>query len=312
MSRISFSFLITTYNQEKFIKEALESALNQDYQDIEIIVCDDVSHDGTVSIAQQIADSYHGPIRIVIHRNDVNLKPAANFHQAALLARNEWLVMASGDDISMPQRASKLAEAIQKHPEALAFTSNFEYIDGNGCTNGLSNPTDVYLHGAAFCWHRSVILDFPPPPPDIILEDIGFYPRIFMLGGTCVLLPDVLVRYRLHDTNISGTGGQTAFSVRKTQHRFANIIRRCTENQLNELEYLSKTHTISRKEDIQKYLKLVLEENASDDKVYSEAVDVMGSSVLRQLKYIFIPGAHVAITSMTARLKCVLQSWKTG
>ena len=125
------SFLMITYNQEKTIEQALKSALAQDYPNLEIVICDDCSKDRTFEIASKIAAEYHGPFKIILQRNDPNLGIGANFHKAFTLATGEWLFMAAGDDISTPDRCRAVADGIRQFPNALAFGSNYEIIDGD-------------------------------------------------------------------------------------------------------------------------------------------------------------------------------------
>ena len=68
-----FSFLMITYNQEQYIADALNSALAQDYPNLEIIVSDDCSSDQTFAIATDIASNYRGPHKITLNRNEPNL-----------------------------------------------------------------------------------------------------------------------------------------------------------------------------------------------------------------------------------------------
>ena len=68
------SIAMTTYNGEKYIKQQLDSILNQTYTDIELIICDDCSVDGTYGILLEYKNQY--PDKFVILRNKVNSKLA--------------------------------------------------------------------------------------------------------------------------------------------------------------------------------------------------------------------------------------------
>ena len=85
------SFLMICYNQELYVREALTSVLQQDLADeqLEIIVSDDCSQDKTYAIVQEVASSYHGPHRLILHRNDHNVGIGANFYQAYTLAQGD-------------------------------------------------------------------------------------------------------------------------------------------------------------------------------------------------------------------------------
>src|SRR5512138_1410799 len=111
MSRPRVSFMIWCYNQELYIREALEGALSQDYTPLEIIVSDDTSTDSTFDIVQEVAASYRGPHKLVLSRNRQNLGIGGNVNRAVSLCHGELIVMAGGDDISLPHRTSKIVEA---------------------------------------------------------------------------------------------------------------------------------------------------------------------------------------------------------
>ena len=165
------SFLMITYNQEKTIEQALKSALAQDYPNLEIIVCDDCSKDRTFEIATKIAADYHGPFKIILHRNDPNLGIGANFHKAFTLASGEWLFMAAGDDVSTPDRCRTIANGIRQYPDAFAFGSNYEVIDGDSKRIGFSRPEQLLGPGAVIAWHRSVFTSFAPLGKELKVED---------------------------------------------------------------------------------------------------------------------------------------------
>ena len=88
------SIMIPTYGQEQYIVEAVNSACNQDYENLEIIVSDDCSPDQTEEVIKNIKDN-----RIVYHRNKSNLGRVGNYHNTAHnLASGKWAINLDGDD----------------------------------------------------------------------------------------------------------------------------------------------------------------------------------------------------------------------
>ena len=67
------SFAVIAYNQERFIREAIEGAFAQTYEPLEIILSDDCSPDRTFDIMQEMAAAYDGPHKVVLNRNEPNL-----------------------------------------------------------------------------------------------------------------------------------------------------------------------------------------------------------------------------------------------
>lgn len=87
--------MIPTYNQEKYIAEAIESALGQDYPNLEIIVSDDCSVDNTKNIVK----NYLPDKRIKYVQNEINLGRVGNYHNTLYHhATGEWVINLDGDD----------------------------------------------------------------------------------------------------------------------------------------------------------------------------------------------------------------------
>ena len=102
---MTVSILITTYNSEKFLKTCLESALQQDYPDTEIITVDNASSDGT----RAVLHGFEPRIRVIF--NDTNLGFAAGQNQAIAQAGGDWLFSLNPDVILKPDFLSTLVAA---------------------------------------------------------------------------------------------------------------------------------------------------------------------------------------------------------
>ena len=111
MSHISASVILLTYNQEAFVAEALQSLLDQDYANLEIVVADDASVDNTWDIVSTLAQNYVGPKKIVLNRNPHNAGIGANYAKAFLLTSGSVVFSAAGDDVSLPTRCSDSIDA---------------------------------------------------------------------------------------------------------------------------------------------------------------------------------------------------------
>lgn len=89
------TIMIPTYNQAEYIGDAIESALSQDYENLEVVVADDCSTDST----PQVVGKYSHDPRLVYHRNTKNLGRVGNYHNTAHnVATGDWLVNLDGDD----------------------------------------------------------------------------------------------------------------------------------------------------------------------------------------------------------------------
>lgn len=84
------------------------AAFAQTYSPLEIIISDDFSSDNTYAIILELAQAYRGPHRIITKRNDLNLGTAMHVQAVASITSGELLVVAAGDDVSMPNRIERI------------------------------------------------------------------------------------------------------------------------------------------------------------------------------------------------------------
>jgi len=134
------SVLMTAYNRERFVGEAIASVLAQTYADFELVIVDDRSNDGTVDIAHQFARR-DTRIRVVV--NEQNLGDYPNRNRAASLASGELLKYHDSDDVMYPHCLEVLVSALDRFPEA-----GFALTRGNHWPGGaapmLSTPRLSY------------------------------------------------------------------------------------------------------------------------------------------------------------------------
>lgn len=135
--------MIPTYNQERFIVRAIESALKQEYRPIEIVVADDCSGDETEAIvARFIAAHGNSPVRYV--RNPTNLGILRNYHNILFEhAAGEWVVNLDGDDFFVdPGFIRQAVSAAMNDPETvLVFGDYCEYMTAT------ESRVDIRNHG---------------------------------------------------------------------------------------------------------------------------------------------------------------------
>lgn len=118
------SVLMTAYNREKYIAEAIESVLASTFQDFELIIVDDYSNDKTV----QIAKSYEArDCRIKVYINESNLGDYPNRNKAASYAKGKYLKYLDSDDIMYSHCLEVMVNAMEKFPNAaVGLTSNIK------------------------------------------------------------------------------------------------------------------------------------------------------------------------------------------
>src|ERR1017187_1015293 len=115
------SVLMTAYNREKYIGEAIESVLASSYADFELIIVDDCSTDSTVAIAR----SYEArDKRIKVFVNEKNLGDYVNRNEAAKFGSGKYLKYVDSDDLIYPYGLDVMVKAMEQFPDAaLGITS---------------------------------------------------------------------------------------------------------------------------------------------------------------------------------------------
>ena len=135
------SVMMPTFNESRYVGAAVQSILGQTLGDLELIVVDDASTDGTPDIVASFADP-----RIRLIRNTSNRGPGACRNMAIEAARAPYLALMDADDISEPDRLEKQLAFLETHPDVDILGTDTRWIDGRGKLIGTSKlPTN---HGA--------------------------------------------------------------------------------------------------------------------------------------------------------------------
>ncbi|MBA7489541.1 hypothetical protein ES702_00075 [subsurface metagenome] len=199
--------VMPVYNGEKYLKEAIESILNQTFTDFEFIIINDGSTDSSFEIIQNYEDE-----RIKIINNEKNIGLTKSLNKALKVARSEYIARQDADDVSLPNRFERQTRYFEKYPElALVGTSIYE-IDENGNTIGkniaLTNPgIKNLLRGNKFT-HGSVMFKKK------VIDRLGGYNESLKYAQDYELwlriakhyevrnLPDTLYQLRSHSKKI--------------------------------------------------------------------------------------------------------------
>lgn len=239
MSQLA-TLMIMTYNQSRYIRDAVRGALEQTYSPLEIILSDDCSTDDTYEIICAAVKDYRGPHKIIVRRNDVNMGVNRHVNEMTRVASGKFLLIGAGDDIPMPDRVRKSVERLSKG--ASGFFSNGAVIDERGEVMGLfRNPCfkhrdtwkEMLLHcehnafGFSLAWTRQVQDVFGIIPDDLLGEDSIIPFRCALLNGLDYI-SEPLVYYRQHDGNVSfwkslrnakSRTNRVAVGIKRARHR---------------------------------------------------------------------------------------------
>lgn len=219
------TFSIGAFNQERFIRQAVEAAFAQTYSPLQIILSDDCSQDRTFEIMGEMAAAYRGPHEVVLNRNQKNLGLVPHVNRELQIMRGELIVMCAGDDISAPNRTEAIWEAWEasgrkahcihsqvthidatyvpegplKAQEVLPEAIRFQ--DGRSHAKSYLRSTGPVVLGCTAAYSRSVIERFGFLPEDLVFEDMALTFRSLLMGGLS-FIDRPLVLYRLHSSNL--------------------------------------------------------------------------------------------------------------
>lgn len=211
-SKPTASVVIPVYNTAQYLERAVDSVLNQTFSDIELLLLDDGSTDGSSEILDryQALDSrcrvFHNPNRgVIVTRNEGNS-----------LARADIIILMDSDDICMPERFEKQLGYLAAHPECVAVGSRMLLIDqddmpimymGDKLTHEEIDSTNISGEAASFyqptvAVRKAAVDKVGGYRPEYRrAEDFDLFLRLAEVGRL-TNLPDVLLKYRQHLSSI--------------------------------------------------------------------------------------------------------------
>jgi len=222
------SVVMPVLNGEKYLAEAIDSILNQTFQDFEFIIVDDGSTDGTPEILQSYAQK---DSRIQILTNPVNRGIGYSRNRGIAQSRGEYIANMDADDWCLPERFEKQASFLDSHPEiAVLGTACFIFSDhGNVHQRKLVHPSQPglirwhLLFGVPVIQPSALIRKNVFENPDFLYdegvppaEDYALWVKL-VPNYKISNLREALCFYRWHDSNISVTKNLS-------QQKYANEI----------------------------------------------------------------------------------------
>jgi len=122
------------YNEERYLRQALDSLISQDYTNFELIISDNASVDGTSDICQEYVAKDQ---RVHYYRNETNIGSAVNFKRVFELANGDYFVWAAGHDLWHPTFLSRCLEILSQDESILLCYPQAFWIDTDGQQLGL-------------------------------------------------------------------------------------------------------------------------------------------------------------------------------
>ncbi len=208
------SLIMSVYNGEDYLSEAIESVLNQTFKEFELIVINDCSTDGTSEILQKFAELDQ---RVKVHTNEVNLRLPSSLNKALSIAQGKYVARMDADDICLPDRLEKQYQFMEEHPDVSLSSCRFMTIKNGVITSGgcggkcdkesvkaLLLVTNPILHPGIIA-KAEVIQRLGYDKNFTCTEDMELWTRFVLEGYSVEILPEYLMIYRLHDKQITST-----------------------------------------------------------------------------------------------------------
>lgn len=213
------TYILLCYKQAQYILAAVQSALEQDYDNIEFILSDDQSPDNSFDLIKAEVEKRGMTDKVILNRNENNLGLVPHLNKLLRMAKGEIIVLAAGDDISLPHRVKRTVELLVD-PEISFVSFNDEVIDAKGDTTRKGTRVnydgvkvfsiDEYIagqripfSGASRGFRRSTYDFFGDLNMDCPTEDTPYIIRGLLLGKTAIS-SEIAIKYRVHGENLSG------------------------------------------------------------------------------------------------------------
>lgn len=205
----SVSVALATYNGRRYLPEQLASLVAQKRRPDELVVCDDLSTDGTVELLEDFARTAPFPVRI--HRNPNNLGVLRNFEKALSLCEGDIIFLSDQDDVWLPEKIDEIVRLFEARPDALAMVNDKLIADENlvptgatmlGNIRGFGSPDGNFVAGCCSAFRREWLGIALPIPDGAIAHDtwlIGLAHRL----GLVSISEKALQYYRRHGSNVS-------------------------------------------------------------------------------------------------------------
>lgn len=218
------SIIMPNYNGEKYLKETLDSVLNQTYENWELLFVDDCSTDRSVEIVKSYKDS-----RIKIFSNETNSGAATSRNYALREAKGKWIAFLDSDDLWTNDKLEKQVGFMEKNAYSFSYTK-YEEVDGN------SNKLNKVVFGPLkinkrkmfrYCWVGCLTVMYDREKVGLIqiennIEKRNDYAIWLKVCKTavCYLLPEILAKYRRREGSMSN---QSKLSLIKYHYRLFRI-----------------------------------------------------------------------------------------
>ncbi len=198
------SVIISVFNDEKFVEKSINSILQSDYDNFEVIVCNDCSTDKTKDILEAIKDK-----RIKLFSNPKNCGLASSLNNCLQKATGKYIMRMDGDDECLPHRMREQVDFLENNPDIALCGGHVQIIDNNDQKIGVMKKnfdvtfkdifkTSSFVHPSTMI--RKSVLDevggYSVRKETRRAEDFDLWCKIYQKGYKGVNLQKILIYYR--------------------------------------------------------------------------------------------------------------------
>lgn len=212
------SILVICFNQENFIRQALLSALEQDYENLEVVVADDASSDATRDVIADLKKKYSN--RLVSMLGDINLGITGNSNRGLAVCQGKYIAMMGGDDVMLPDKIKKQVAWLDDDRDRVLCGHDVEWVDFRGLNLNIKSSDMIPMssgigaggiirYGPPFAATSVMIRSsripeygFNPQLP--VISDWKMWIDIVSIDGVYGYIEGVYAQYRRHDGNVTG------------------------------------------------------------------------------------------------------------
>jgi glycosyltransferase involved in cell wall biosynthesis len=213
---MKISVVIPVHNGEQYLAQAIESVLAQTHRDLELLVIDDGSTDGSRAIMEHYA---RGDARIRI-LSQANRGVSAAGNRGFEEARGEWVARLDADDLFLPDKLERQIAFIRQHPDVRIVGTLGYFINRAGKVIGLVSTDGpftraqfekmagrgepVFFVHSSTLMHRETVLAVGGYREQFVqAEDVDLWLRMAEKGHLLLKMPEPLLLYRLHGESLT-------------------------------------------------------------------------------------------------------------
>jgi glycosyltransferase involved in cell wall biosynthesis len=209
MTSLRVSIVMATCNGARYLRQQLDSFVDQTRMPDDLVVCDDASTDETMTILHAFAKD--APFEVRLLENAVRQGFVANFDRVLSHCTGDIVFLSDQDDVWLPEKLQAIIETMQRHPETMVVINDRIITDGNLVPSGRTTLGNIraleldrsWLSAGCSTAVRRTFLDVLLPIPDSAHGHDGWISSLAFALGVCHVHEVPLQLFRRHDTNTS-------------------------------------------------------------------------------------------------------------